>query len=101
MKFVTLRRERTHPRGEYISHYKRRELVMTKSIQTLTQSGMLAVLLQRQRYKVFQLARQSAHRKRVHGAFWNTLTRARLAVAAPKPVDAGAPHLNRSPGDVP
>ena len=73
---------------------------MTNSIQTLTQSGLLAVLLQRQRYKVFQLARRSAHRKRVHAAFWNTLTRARLAFAAPKPFDAGAPHLNRSPGKV-
>ena len=60
---------------------------MTNSIQTLTQSGLLAVLLQRQRYKVFQFARRSAHRKRVHAAFWNTLTRARLAFAAPKLVD--------------
>jgi hypothetical protein len=74
---------------------------MTRSVQTLTQSGLLAVLLQRQRHKVFQLARQSAHRKRVHAAFWNTLTRARLAFAAPKPVDGGALHLNRSPGSVP
>ena len=47
---------------------------MTKSTQTLTQSGMLAVLLQRQRYRVFQLARRSAHRKHVRAAFWNTLT---------------------------
>jgi hypothetical protein len=44
---------------------------------------MLAVLLQRQRYKVFQLARRNAHRKRVHAAFWNTLTWARR----PKLVD--------------
>ena len=50
---------------------------MTKSTPTLTQSGLLAVLLQRQRYRVFQLARRSAHRKRVHAAFWNTLTWAR------------------------
>jgi hypothetical protein len=75
--------------------------VMTKSIQTLTQSGMLAVLLQRQRYKVFQLARQSAQHKRVHAAFWDTLSRARLASVAPKPVEAGPPRLNRSPGKVP
>jgi hypothetical protein len=47
---------------------------MTKSTPTLTQSGLLAVLLQRQRYIVFQLARRSAHRKRVRAAFWNTLT---------------------------
>jgi hypothetical protein len=63
---------------------------MTKSTPTLTQSGLLAVLLQRQRYRVFQLARRRAQRKRVHAAFSNTLTRARLAFAAPKP----APHMN-------
>ena len=50
---------------------------MTKSTPTLTQSRLLAVLLQRQRYRVFQLARRSAHRKRVQAAFWNTLTWAR------------------------
>ena len=60
---------------------------MTKSTQTLKQSGMLAVLLQRQRYKVFQLARLSAHRKRVRAAFWNTLTWSRRALASPTPVD--------------
>ena len=67
---------------------------MTKSTQTLTQSGLLAVLLQRQRYRAFQLARRSAHRKRVHAAFWNTLTRARRALTAPTLVDGPAPHLN-------
>ena len=50
---------------------------MTKSTPTLTQSGLLAVLLQRQRYRVFQLARRSAHRKSAQAAFWNTLTWAR------------------------
>ena len=50
---------------------------MTKSTPTLTQSGLLAVLLQRQRYRAFHLARRSAHRKRVHAAFWNTHTWAR------------------------
>jgi hypothetical protein len=50
---------------------------MTKSTPTLTQSGLLAVLLQRQRYRVFHLTRRSAHRKRVQAAFWNTLTWAR------------------------
>ena len=50
---------------------------MTKSTPTLTQSGLLAVLLQRQRYRVFHLARRSAHRKRVQAAFWNTHTWAR------------------------
>jgi hypothetical protein len=60
---------------------------MTKSTQTLTQSGLLAVLLQRRRYRVFQLARRSAHRKRVQAAFWNTLTWARRPITAPKLVD--------------
>jgi hypothetical protein len=50
---------------------------MTKSTPTLAQSGLLAVLLQRQHYRVFQLARRNAHRKRVQAAFWNTLTWAR------------------------
>jgi hypothetical protein len=40
--------------------------------QTLTQSGLLAVLL-RQRDAVIQLDRH-AHRKHVRAAFWKTLT---------------------------
>ena len=39
----------------------RKDYVMTKSNLTLTQSGLLAVLLQRQRYKIIQLARRRAH----------------------------------------
>ena len=66
---------------------------MTKSTQTLTQSGMLAVLLQRQRYKVFQLARRSAHRKRVRAALLEfTLTWSRSAFTA-KLVDGPAATL--------
>jgi len=42
---------------------------MIKSTMTLTQSGLLPVLLQRQRYRVIQLARRGARRKRVHAAF--------------------------------
>jgi len=42
--------------------------------QTLTQSGLLAVLLQRQRYKVIQFAQRRAHRKHTRAALWNTLT---------------------------
>ncbi len=62
---------------------------MTKSTQTLTQSGLLPVLLQRQRYKVIQLARRRAQSKRVRTAFWNTLTWSRRALASPTPVDVG------------
>ena len=39
----------------------RKNYVMTKSNLTLTQSGLLAVLLQRQHYKIIQLARRRAH----------------------------------------
>jgi len=63
---------------------------MTKSTPTLTQSGLLAVLLLRQRYRVFQSARRSAHRKRVQNAFRNALTWA----WRPKLVDRPGPHFN-------
>jgi len=46
---------------------------MTKSTPTLTQSGLLAVLLQRQRYKVIELARRRAHRQQACGVFRSTL----------------------------
>ena len=48
---------------------------MTKSTPTLTQSGLLAVLLQRQRYKVIELARRRAQRQQVRTAFLITLNR--------------------------
>ena len=60
---------------------------MTKSIPTLTQSGMLAVLLERQRYKVIQVARRRADRKYVRASFWSTLTWPRRALSAPTLVD--------------
>ena len=46
---------------------------MTKSTPTLTQSGLLAVLLQRQRCKVFQLARRRAQRQQAPAVFRSTL----------------------------
>jgi len=46
---------------------------MTKLTPTLTQSGLLAVLLQRQQYRVILLARRRAHRKQVRAAFWSIL----------------------------
>jgi hypothetical protein len=54
---------------------KNTDYVMRKSTPTLTltQSGLLAVLLQRQRYASIQLARRHAHRKHMRGAFWKTL----------------------------
>ena len=47
---------------------------MRKLTPTLTQSGLLAVLLQRQRYKISQLAWRRAQRKYMRAALWNTLT---------------------------
>jgi hypothetical protein len=40
---------------------------------TLTQSGLLAVLLQRQRYKAIQLVRRRLRREKRRAAFWSTL----------------------------
>ncbi|PYJ19471.1 MAG: hypothetical protein DME92_12350 [Verrucomicrobia bacterium] len=48
---------------------------MTKSTPTLTQSGLLAVLLEHQRRKVIELARRRAHREQVRAAFWSILAR--------------------------
>jgi hypothetical protein len=63
---------------------------MTKLTPTLTQSGLLAVLLQRQRDKVIQLARRRAHRKHMRAAFWSTLTWPFRALTAPTLVDDSA-----------
>ena len=62
---------------------------MTKSTPTLTltQSGLLAALLQYQRYKVIQLARRRAHRKHMRAAFWSTLTWPFRALTARTPAD--------------
>ena len=70
---------------------------MTRSTPTLTQSGLLAVLLQRQHYKVIQLAWRRAHRKDMLAALWSTLTwpwRA-LRVHMPVRVSHRALRLNR------
>ena len=53
----------------------RKDYVMTKSNLTLTHSGLLAVLLQRQHYKIIQLARRRAQRNQVRAPFWGTLPR--------------------------
>jgi hypothetical protein len=41
---------------------------------TLTQSGLLAVLLQRQRHRVIELAERRAHRTQLRSTFSNALT---------------------------
>ena len=63
---------------------------MRKLTPTLTQSGLLAVLLQRQRYKISQLAWRRAQRKHMRAALWNTLTWPWRALTAPMPVDIRA-----------
>ena len=42
---------------------------------TLTQSGLLAVLLEHQRDKAIQLVRLRARREKMHATFWRTLKR--------------------------
>ena len=51
--------------------YKR--VLSPKATPTLTQSGLLAVLLQRQGYKVIHLARRRARGENIRAAFWRTL----------------------------
>ena len=65
---------------------------MTKSTPTLTltQSGLLAVLLQRQRYAVIELASRRAHRQHMRAAFWSALTWPWRALTAPRLVDDSA-----------
>ena len=70
---------------------------MTKSTQTLTQSGMLAVLLQRQRYKKSQLAWRRAQRKHMRVALWSTLSWPWRALTAPMPVRDSRRALGRIP----
>ena len=76
----------------------RKIYVMTKSNLTLTQSGLLAVLLQRQHYKIIQLARRRAQRIQVRAPFWTTLTRRWRALTAQTLVDESAkPSLGTVP----
>ena len=68
---------------------------MTKSTPTLTltQSGLLAVLLQRQRYAVIELASRRAHRQQMRAAFWSTLTWPWRALTAPRLIDNSAKRV--------
>ena len=59
---------------------------MRKLTPTLIQSGLLAVLLQRQRYKIRQLAWRRAQRNQMRAALWSTLTWTWRALTAPMPV---------------
>ena len=70
---------------------------MRKLIPTITQSGLLAVLLQRQRYKKSQLAWRRAQRKHMHAGLWNTLTWPCRALTAPMLVRHSRRALGRTP----
>jgi len=52
----------------------RKSHVLSKSTPTLTQSGLLALLLQRQHDKVIELAEHRAHRGQMRSAFSSALT---------------------------
>ena len=52
----------------------RKSHVLSKSTPTLTQSGLLAVLLERQHDKVIELAQRPAHRRQTRSAFSSALT---------------------------
>ena len=69
---------------------------MRKLTPTLTQSGLLAVLLQRQRYKIRELAWRRAQRKHMR-ALWSTFTWPWRALTAPMPVRHSRPALRRIP----
>jgi len=70
---------------------------MRKLTPTLTQSGLLAGLLQRQRYKIRQLAWRRAQRKHMRTALWSTFTWPWRALTAPMPVRHSRPALRRIP----
>ena len=76
---------------------KQKDYVMRKLTPTLTQSGLLAVLLQRQRYKKSQLAWRRAQRKHIRTALWITFTWPWRALTAPMPVR----HSRRGLGPIP
>jgi hypothetical protein len=52
----------------------RKSLVLAKSTPTLTQSGLLAVLLQRQHDKVVESAERRSHRGQMRSPFSTALT---------------------------
>ena len=66
---------------------------MTKLTQTLTQSGLLAVLLEHQRRKAIQLALRRAHREHLRAALWSTLTWPWRALMAPTLIHNSAKPL--------
>ncbi len=70
---------------------------MRKLTPTLTQSGLLAVLLQRQRYKIRQLAWRRGQREHLRAVLWSTLTWPWRALTAPMPLRHSRRALRRIP----
>src|SRR5205809_7345837 len=70
---------------------------MRRLTPTLTQSGLLAVLLQRQRYKISQVAWRRAQRKHMRAAVWSTLAWPWRALTAPVPLRHSPRALGRIP----
>ena len=73
---------------------KRKNYVMT-STATLTQSGLLAVLLQRQRRKVIELARRRTRREQgraVFGDCWRALHGATVGRLFPRAFGGTVPR---------
>ena len=53
---------------------RRKSYILAKSTPTLTQSGLLGMLLQHQHDKVIELAARRAHRGQMRSAFSSALT---------------------------
>ena len=69
---------------------------MTKSTLTLTQSGLLALLLEHQRRKAIELARRRAQREHLRAALGRTFTPPFRALTAQTLVDDSARRLVRT-----
>ena len=96
MKFVRSESAHYQTGGITWTTKTERKQVMTRSTSTLTQSGLLAVLLQHQYYKVIQLAWRRAHRKHMLATLWSTLTWPWRALRVPMPVRVSHRDLRRS-----
>ena len=72
--------------------------VLAKSTPTLTQSGLLAVLLQRQHDKAVELAKRRADRGQKRSAFSSALT---WLLARPRAANSGRPFRRGVGGTLP
>ncbi len=83
---------------ETFGQSKNRKITFVRKLTlTLTQSGLLAVLLQRQRHKIRQLACRRARRNQMRAALRRALIGPLRAFTAPTPVRHSRPALCRIP----